>query len=357
MPKFKIMFVLPSLVAGGAERVLSFVAQHIDKNVFDVTLVIIGFEKDRAYSTEGVNTVYFNKSRMLSGIPQLFSYIRKNKPHLIVSCMNHVNIPVALILLIFPKIKLVTREANMKKITAIYHGENKFWLYKKLLNISYRKTSKIICQSKDMADEMVTEYFISPSKLCVINNPISDGFKVKKQMKPREIPHYITVGRLHAEKGHERILHALSQLKFPFHYTIIGTGEALESIQQTVKRLNMESKVKFIPYTDKVPEYLRESDLFLQGSFAEGFPNALLESCAVGTPALAYKAPGGTNEILENGINGFMATDDTDFVNYLNIIQSDTIFETSVVSNSTHKKFDKKHIIKKYENVFLNVLR
>ena len=75
---------------------------------------------------------------------------------------------------------------------------------------------------------------------------------------------------------------------------------------ELVNKLDLSSKITHVPFTDKVPEYLKESDIFLQGSFVEGFPNALLESCAVGTPVIAFNALGGIDEIIQDGVNGFM---------------------------------------------------
>ncbi|WP_283636534.1 glycosyltransferase [Aquaticitalea lipolytica] len=356
LAKINITFILPSLVAGGAERVMSLLAQNIDKTRFNTTLLIIGYEKDNAYTINGIKVVYLNKSRVLKGVPKLLSYIFKNQPDILVSCMTHVNIPVALILLMFPKIKLVTREANIKKVTALYHLSNTSWLHEQLLKISYYRTNKIICQSKDMADEMLSEYHINALKIQVINNPISDEFVIEQSSKTNKTTTYITVGRLHEEKGHARILNVLSKLSFPFQYTIIGDGEAYDSILQEVKRLRLEKNVCFLNYTKEIPKYLQQSDVFLQGSFAEGFPNALLESCAVGTPVLAFEAPGGTSEIVEHGINGFLAKDETDYLNYLNLIYNHSPFEAQKVSDSVTIKFEKNTIIKKYENVFLHLI-
>ncbi|MCK7591032.1 glycosyltransferase [Subsaxibacter sp. CAU 1640] len=358
MPKSKIniAFILPSLVAGGAERVISTVAQHLDKSRFEATLVIIGFEKDKAYDTSAIKTIYFNKKRVLSGIPKLFNYIATNKPDIVVSCMSHVNIPVAMILTFFPKIKLIIREANIKSITAVYHGSNKSWFFKHALPYSQSRASMIICQSKDMSEEMTSEFKIESSKLCVINNPISDGFESKTREYDESIFNFITVGRLHAEKGHKRILETLSKIEFPFRYTIIGTGEAEADLKQLVNDYKLTSNVTFIPYTNEVQKFLIKSDLFLQGSYAEGFPNALLESCAVGTPALAYQSLGGTNEIIEHGINGYVANDDADFLSYLNKLHQDYHFDKQKVRDSVHKKFNKEKIIVQYQELFFHVM-
>ena len=122
--KKDIVFVLPSLVAGGAERVISLIADSIDKAHFEVTLIVIGFEKDKAYNVEGINVVYLNKPRVLSGAPKLFGFIFKNRPHLVVSCMSHLNIIMALILIWFPRIKLVTREGLTANVKVSLKGYN-----------------------------------------------------------------------------------------------------------------------------------------------------------------------------------------------------------------------------------------
>ena len=81
--KKKIIFILPSLVPGGAERVISFVSQNIDKDKFDPILLIAGYEKDTAYDVSHVKVVYLNKSRILFTIPSFIIYLIKksDSPH------------------------------------------------------------------------------------------------------------------------------------------------------------------------------------------------------------------------------------------------------------------------------------
>jgi hypothetical protein len=66
--KIKILFILPSLRAGGAERVVSFIAQNLNTTKFSPVLLIIGYEKDAAFSIEDIETHFLNKSRVLDGI-------------------------------------------------------------------------------------------------------------------------------------------------------------------------------------------------------------------------------------------------------------------------------------------------
>lgn len=348
--KIHVIFVLPSLIAGGAERVMSLVAKNINNNNFYTTLIVIGYEKDNAYDVDGLEVVYLNEPRVSKGVPKLFKYIFNTKPDVVVSCMAHLNSALAVILLCFPKIKLINREANIKKVTALYHLSKKSFFGNVIKKIANKRTNAIICQSKDMADELISEFNIPKSKITVINNPISDAFKLSKRTKENSIKTYITVGRLHEEKGHIRILNVLSKVQTPFNYIIIGSGDWKDNIEKHIERLNLGAHIELLDYTNKIPDYLKSSDIFLQGSFAEGFPNALLESCAVGTPVIAFSAVGGTNEIVEHGINGYLAKDEDDFLNYLEQL-NDNPLDPKIVSQSVFKKFNKTHIIKQYENL------
>ena len=55
----KLYFVLPSLRAGGAERVISYLASNLNKSEFDVTLIIVGKEKDAAYNVKDIPVFFF----------------------------------------------------------------------------------------------------------------------------------------------------------------------------------------------------------------------------------------------------------------------------------------------------------
>ena len=167
---------------------------------------------------------------------------------------------------------------------------------------------------------------------------------------------FITVGRLTKEKGHERILTALAKIKnYSFTYTLVGSGVLENYIKNLAKELKILENINFIPYTNKVLEHLTESDYFIQGSYVEGFPNALLESCSIGTPVIALKCPGGTKEIIENNINGYYLNNQEDFEKLLLILNKLPILDREKVKNSVINKFSSSKIISEYQNLFLNI--
>jgi glycosyltransferase involved in cell wall biosynthesis len=251
---------------------------------------------------------------------------------------------------------LINREANIKKVTALYNFSKKSFLGNVLKKIANKRTNAIICQSKDMAQELILELKMPKSKVTIINNPISDAFVLSLNRKNNDITTYITVGRLHEEKGHLRILNVLSRLKTPFKYIIIGSGDWENIIKKHIEKLDLKDHINFINYSNKIPEFLESSDVFLQGSFAEGFPNALLESCAIGTPVIAFNAIGGTTEIVEHGVNGYLAKDENEFLYYLTQLNEYPLI-SKTVSESVFAKFKKEHIVDQFENLIKKVAK
>ncbi|WP_298896297.1 glycosyltransferase [uncultured Psychroserpens sp.] len=352
----KILFILPSLKAGGAERVVSFIAQNLDKTKFEPILLIIGFEKDAAFSVTGIETHFLNKNRVLQGVTGIFSKLRSIKPQIVMTSIAHLTSVTAIQALYFRKTKFVAREANIKKITKIYHNNTTLPFGKTLSKISYKLLDAIICQSKDMADELIELRPKTTHKVHIINNPITKVLSSEIETNDNPFPQYITVGRLHNEKGHNRILDALSVLDFDFMYTIIGSGPHKQLIKDKVEELNLTEKVKWIDFTNAVENHLRQSTVFIQGSYAEGFPNALLESCAVGTPVIAFNAPGGTSEIVVDSINGFLVDSENELKEKLNQLKKQPLDRLQIIKSVTDK-FSKEQIIGQYEKVFTNLIK
>ena len=356
--KIKIIFILPSLKAGGAERVISFIATHLDSQKFKSILIVIGKEEDAVYQTEGIEVRFLNKKRVLTSIPTLFKHIYFAKPDIVVGSISHVNKVIALFSLLLKKVKFVAREAGVLSVMNTY-GTPKPKALTSILKNYHSHLDTIICQSNDMLNDIKKSIQIEASKLVVINNPITDGFQLKDHISNQntEIIKYITVGSLHERKGHLRLLDLLNKVDHPFQYTIVGSGDELESIKDSIKNLNLSDKISLIPYTSKVSDYLRNSHLFLNGSYVEGFPNALLESCAVGTPVISFNAPGGINEIILEGENGFMVDSETSYIQKLNEINTRYEFKPEIVNQSVTSRYSKKQILSKYESLFENLIK
>jgi glycosyltransferase involved in cell wall biosynthesis len=350
--KKKILFVLPSLGAGGAERVFSFICQQLDPNAFEVKLIVLGFEKEAVYTVDAVPVIYLNKTRLLLGIVSLFKVIVKEKPAIVVSSIVHLNLMMGCFSLFLSKIKFIGREASvvskMNEFSDFNSSLNMF-----LMKVFYPRLSAIICQSDDMRNDFIQTLKLNPSKLILIHNPITFLPTLDRNQNLTHKLNFVTVGRLSPEKGYLRIIDGLSKIdQYDFHYTIIGSGPQEALIREKLEEYKLTSKVTFIPFTSRVLEEVNRNDYFIQGSYVEGFPNALLESCIVGTPVIAFNAPGGTKDIVIDGLNGFLAENEAAFVSILTNIDQLKLIKSDSVTQSVISKFKSDKIVAQYVALF-----
>ncbi|CAA9203394.1 glycosyltransferase [Flavobacterium collinsii] len=352
--KKKVLFVLPTLGAGGAERVMSFVCKNLDNNLFDAKLIVLGFQKDNVFDVENVSVTYLNKSRLLLAIPALFKVIIQEKPSFVIGSIIHVNVMMGFFSVFLRKIKFIGREASVvSKMNEFSTFNSKFKTL--LIKVFYPRLTFLVCQSEDMRKDFISTFNLKSSSLVLIHNPIT--FKLKEELEQRnsynlDNVNFVTVGRLSGEKGYFRIIEGLSKIQgYSFSYCIIGCGPLEKQIKQLVEKYGLSDKVSFIPFTSNVLGELINKDYFIQGSYVEGFPNALLESCTVGTPVIAFNALGGTKDIVMNGENGFLVENENDFSSLLNNLDRLKSIERSKVKLSVINKFNSEKILSQYEEL------
>ncbi|MBD3179478.1 MAG: glycosyltransferase [Candidatus Latescibacteria bacterium] len=351
--KCKILFLLPSLRAGGAEKVISFVAGRLDRNYFIPKLLVLGYEKDTVYDTGMLDITYLNRTRLLSAIPSILSVMIAEKPDIVMGSISHVNILLGIFSILFRKTVFIGREASVFSVMNRYAG-GRAGIYERLLRRSYRRLSAIVCQSGDIRNDLREVLNIEPARLVVINNPLTgrSGYE-KKGTDYRRIK-FVTVGRLSREKGYLRLLRSLSGIDaFDFSYTIIGSGPQKEEILAEIEELGLQGKVRLTPFSDDILWELSRHDYYLQGSYVEGFPNALLESCSAGTPFIAFDCPGGTRKIYLEGVNGYLAGSQEEFTRILNDREKlKKLNNPDRVRESVLSRFDGDKILGEYQSLF-----
>ncbi|PIB31202.1 hypothetical protein BFP77_02400 [Maribacter sp. 4U21] len=353
--KSKILLVIPNLAAGGAEKVMSFLAQNLNKDQFETKLIVIGNAKDSVYDTSNVETVYLNKSHVKSAFFTLFNIINKENPHIVFSSLSHVNTLMGLISYLVPKTIFVGRETIVSSAQDNFSAKGlRFFIFRTISKIAYKGLKVLISQSEDMKNDLIAYQGFHSNKIVTINNPISDNFTLKSHIPPFDKTYeYVTVGRLTEKKGHARILESLSTLNIPFRYTIIGDGPEKDNIFKLASTLGLADHIRHIPFTKEVNSYLKQSHIYLQGSFVEGFPNALLECLAVGTPAIVFDAPGGINEIIINAENGYITKNENDFREKIITLSTNlSVFDPEKVQKHVRNNYSSKHIMTEYESLF-----
>lgn len=106
----------------------------------------------------------------------------------------------------------------------------------------------------------------------------------------------------HKEKGIDIAIQALSIARRTaprLRLKILGPGDRL-AWRETVRRFGVEDSVEFcgsLPRGQKVLDWIDNIDVYVQASFQEGLPRALIEAMSRGCPTLASSA-GGTPELV-----------------------------------------------------------
>ena len=120
----------------------------------------------------------------------------------------------------------------------------------------------------------------------------------------------ITVGRLAPWKNVDSIIEAMYLLKkedLEINLIIVGSGPQELDLKKQVDNLNLSNEVIFTGQKKylELKEYYKSADIYIQASGYEGLPHVLLE--AINFDLAIISTPiGGTNEILQDGKNGFI---------------------------------------------------
>ncbi len=149
------------------------------------------------------------------------------------------------------------------------------------------------------------------------------------------------------------MIHAVGLLATNFTLYIIGEGDKRASLQQLINELQLNKKVLLVGERDKPFAGMENADLFLFGSYYDGFPNVLLEAGAHGIPVVAFNVPGGIAEIInhENGI----LVEDNDIIAFARSVKEalETNFNREAIIAETRKRFALSRTMSEIENLFL----
>jgi glycosyltransferase involved in cell wall biosynthesis len=357
--KSHIIFVMPQLNTGGAERVIVNIINHLNRDSFDITLVLFnssGSLMDRV--SRDIDIHNLNISSVAKGMPQLLSKIHQLKPDILFTGIGNLNLYISIFIpmmrLLLPKTKWIARQASIltlnnrqEKSPEIYD-----WLYKKV----YKNYNKIVCQSKYMRDDLVENYNFPKSKIVVINNPLDIRDIDLLSKESVEYPfssskiRLISVGQLRLEKRQDLMLKAFAKLDSRYTLTLIGDGVKREELEELTRELKIDDRVAFLGYQKNPYKYIKNSNILVLTSEYEGFPNVLLEANYCGIPVVTFNSTGGVSEIIKSGLNGLLVPfeDIEAFAKAIESVNKDG-YNGSVIRDITVKKYSIDLIIKKYE--------
>lgn len=201
-------------------------------------------------------------------------------------------------------------------VITMSHGdpEDYFHIYPVKEIPALRKSA--VCQVLMPSFEAHIKNHLTDTKTITIGNAIpqfdfsADLVADKKQYK------VIFVGRL--TKNHKRphlLVQAFTKLAAKYPNWILELWGAKDratyykELEHMISSANLPDRIFIKGATDKVPEKLREADIFAFPSAFEGFGMALAEGMSVGLPSIGYKSCSAVNELIKDGETGFLCDD------------------------------------------------
>lgn len=306
-----IALIISSLLPGGAERVLSQLANGWISHGYKITIITFSSPADlpfyhldeRVYlhqldqfaNREG--SLLWRLKNIVKRILKLRQALKYEKPDVIISFVDLTNIT-ALLANARLQVPIIVCERTHPRYYQLPA------LYNRLRLLAYSWAAKVVSQTASASG-----YFskIPHSKKAIIPNYVKKPARQKKEADIlRPVRNIISVGRLCPHKGFGALITAFSEIvlqKPDITLTIYGEGAERQNLESLIQELNLTASV-FLPGTVRdVEGIMYQADLFVFPSHYEGFPNALCEAMAMGLPVIASNCSGNI-DIIREGVDG-----------------------------------------------------
>lgn len=296
--KKKILFVSGSLERGGAQRVITLLANDYAKLGWSVHLIVM-LDDEIGYTLDSTITVhkFVHRGNQLKNagkwIKEIRQCLKNEKPDAIVSFVGRINM-LTMLAAIGLNIPVLVSERN----DPVKDRRNKAeqWLCKKI----YAKADKVVFQTKYQAD-----YYAKYCKTnsAIIGNPISAPIYEGKHPK-KDI---ICVGKLMAQKNHPMIIRAFAQIaeQFPDKQVFIyGEGSKRTELQQQIDAAGLTERIYLCGNSEHIFDIMHEYEYFVMCSDYEGLSNAFLEAMISGMICVTTMWKG-VEDIVQDGVNGY----------------------------------------------------
>lgn len=304
----KIVFCIPSLGTGGAERVISVLSNEFTERGFDVSVLMICYENNQYPLNEKVNIVSLNcdKDNTLPIIKRyplrlkkIRNAIKEISPDVVISFMSETNIDVCFALW-NTNIPIIVSERNDPKIDPASKAK------KILRKIAFLKPKGFVFQTPD-----AKSYFSKriQNKSSIILNPLNPNLPSYVGVKERD-KRVVAVGRLNSQKNFKLLIDSFSVFLENYEDYILeiyGEGTLEPKLNDYIRSKNLQDKVFLKGFCKDVHSKILNASMFVMSSDFEGMPNALLESMAIGLPCISTDCPcGGPRMLIENKKNGIL---------------------------------------------------
>lgn len=301
-----IIFITNALSGGGAERVMSNLANYLIDKGYCIKFILLNGDEvvyPLNASAEIIVRPDIQDKDTMAQIKFLHKYMKKNKDALFVSFFTHQNL-YTILAAIGTGVKVLVSERN-DPANSFTQKIQKFGDPARKLLYKNKNCKKIVFQTQGAAD-----YFDQSinDKGIVIPNPLKDGLPEPYTGERKKTA--VAVGRFNPQKNYKLMLDAFAQFseKHPdYKLEIYGDGALRTTMENYIERLGLTDKIELCGFCKNVHERIIDAGMYVMSSDFEGLSNAMLEALAIGLPVVTTDhPPGGARAYITDYENGIL---------------------------------------------------
>ena len=321
----KILFGIPTLGEGGAERVLINLVNNLSTEKYNVTVFTI-FD-DGVYKSKLLPHIKYKSffKKMFRGN---IHFLKLFSPSFLYRFMIKDDYDVIVSYLEGPMTRIFSGNStkNTKKINWV-HTE----IYKRnVITRSYRSLNEAIKSystydytvfvSETVKESFEREITNNPNKHTVLYNTVeTDEILLKSEEEVEDIvfesdkTNIVSVGTFKEKKGFMRLLNIISKLvneEYKVHLFLLGKGEQEKKYREFIEEKKLQNNVTIIGYKLNPYKYVKNADLFVCSSYSEGYSTAVTESLIVGTPVITTLCSGMEEMLGSDSYYGLITKND-----------------------------------------------
>lgn len=307
----KVVFVTGSLSGGGAEKVISILANECARANIDTTIVVLREKKQSYFVSSSVRVIQLQDKKggkILRRIKELRAAIKRLKPDVVIPFL--------------PTITVYTVMANIGLGTEMImseRGDPYRAVFDKALTLKDQICTLIMRRMglMNLAKHIVfqtpdAKAFYSKriqSKSTIIPNPLDVARLPEANDGTRE-KRIVAAGRFNEVKNFELLITAFAkfQKEYPkYRLTLYGEGKLENEYKKLIKSLKIEDYVDLPGFSDQLQEDICNAGMYISTSNHEGISNSMLEALAMGIPTIVTDCPvGGSKMFVHTNQNGIL---------------------------------------------------
>lgn len=349
----RIVCILDSLSAGGAETFIMKLYRKLDKNCFQIDFIVCknGIYDDEVHDAGGrIFHIPLRTKNFFRACNSIRKIVSKYKYDTVIKLGSS---PIVVTDLISAKLggaKVICVRSCNAPTTISFKM--------KVIEAFLRPIMNIITDIKIAPSDLAAEYTfgarqVKKEQVHFLHNAVDlNVYRFSKESRKNvrkdlgikdECKLVGHIGRFVKQKNHMRLIDIFAEYHNKESNTkllLAGEGELMSSVCEYVKELGLEENIIFVGVRKDIPDLLSAIDIFILPSLYEGMPNTVIEAQALGLPCIISDSI--TKEANITGNVAYCSLDDENkvWVKQIDYMLLKDIDRNSVASTMAQQKYD-----------------